>query len=90
MHNTDYYYPESVYQGNNRILSVEEKHMFSSDFCLEKETARVLKDLEFHLHTLQKPQSHKSKNALCEEALEMLIDLRRFYTDDDYVFSEEY
>jgi hypothetical protein len=77
---------EVVYQGIYRDLTVEEKYMFSDDFCLEKETARVLKDIEGYLTNMAQSDrlSHRRKKEMCYEALEMVVDLRRFYTDNDY------
>ena len=77
---------EAVYQGIYRDLSVEEKSMFSDDFNLEKETAKILKDLEAYLTCMAQAErlSHRQKKEMCYEALEMVVDLRRFYTDEDY------
>jgi hypothetical protein len=76
---------EIVYQGDCRELSVEESFMFSEDFDIEKETARVLQDIEGYLiHMAQADISHLRKKEICYEALDAVVDLRRFYTDDNY------
>ena len=83
---------EVVYQGIYRDLTIEEKYMFSDDFNLKKETAKVLKDIEGYLTNMAQTErlSHRRKKEMCSEALEMVVDLRRFYTDNDYYPSEEY
>ena len=85
-------FPEAVYQAKHRGLTVEERFMFSDEFDLKKETARVLKEIEGYLTDMEVVDrlSHRQKQKMCKEALSLVVDLRRFYTDEDYLYSEEY
>jgi len=83
-------YPEAVYNGQYRSLSMCEESMFLDDFNLVQETAHALKYIESSLHDMKhnyewRRMTHQKVNEMCSELIDIVTELRRYYPDDNYV-----
>lgn len=78
---------EAVYQGTIRDLDIEEEILFNG-FDLERQTAQALKRIENALRSMQhdgvNKLSHAKRNAICDDVIDMVVELRRFYDDTYY------
>jgi len=83
------YKPEAIYNGQYRSLSICEESMFSEDFNLVQETSHVLKHIESSLRDMKhnyewRRMTHQRVNEMCSELIEIVMELRRYYPDDNY------
>ena len=81
--------PESVYNGRYRNLSIDEESVFSDDFNLARETSHALKHIESSLHEMKgnyewRRMTHQKVNEMCDELIDIIIELRRHYPDGNY------
>ena len=82
-------YPEAVYNGQCRSLSICEESMFSDDFNLVQETSHALRHIESRLLKMQDDRNnrrltHKKVNEMCGELIDIVMELRRHYPDGNY------
>lgn len=76
-------YPEAVYNG------ICEESMFLDDFNLVQETSHALKHIESSLRDMKchyewRRMTHQRANEMCSDLIDIVMELRRHYPDDNY------